>query len=173
VQQKTGAQYTDVWFGLKQQQNYYSLLQNQVRFAGTRSAPATSTSRRGTGCCPSSYNAILDSDVFFLTLSDFVKVTGSYKAPTWMSSIQGANQGSIWASGTTAFADALGFALQIGVRRRNSHGAATALTALAVLRGNPRVYGCRSRPRARSRPRRETTPHPPHLPSLRSRRRPT
>jgi hypothetical protein len=32
--QKTGAQYTDVWFGLKQQQNYYSLLQNQVRFAG-------------------------------------------------------------------------------------------------------------------------------------------
>jgi hypothetical protein len=129
VRQKTGAQYTDVWFGLKQQQNYYSLLQNQVRFAGDSVSAGGVDKPSWNGMRPSSYNAILDSDVYFLTLSDFVKVTGSYKAPTWMSAIQGANQGSIWASGTTAFADALGFALQVGVRRRNSHGAATALTA--------------------------------------------
>jgi hypothetical protein len=107
-----------VWFGLKQQQNYYSAAAEPgpVRRGRGISAGKRRQAATWNGMRPSSYNAILDSDVYFLTLSDFVKVTGSYKAPTWMSAIQGANQGSIWASGTTAFADALGFALQVGVR---------------------------------------------------------
>jgi hypothetical protein len=130
VRQSTGDQMTDVWFGLKQQMNYYSLLQNQVRFAGDAGIGAgKAEGATWNGMRPSSFSSILDSDVFFLTLSDFVRVTGSYQSPTWMSSIQGSNQGAIWGAGTTSFSDAIAYAVQVGVSRRDSHGAATALTA--------------------------------------------
>jgi hypothetical protein len=99
VRQKTGKQYTDVWFGLKQQQNYYALLQNQVRFAGDANISAGKPEAASwNGMRPSSYNAILDSDVYFLTLSDFVRVTGATRRRRGCS-IMGANQGAIWATG--------------------------------------------------------------------------
>lgn len=130
VQQKSGQPETTVWSGLKQQANHYSLLQNQVRFSSDSGLNAGGRgSVKWNGLNWEAFNAILDSDIFFLHLPDIVRVTGGFKAPQWMSSLQGANQGQIWSPGTTQFVDGLGHAFQVGLRRRNTGAAATALTA--------------------------------------------
>jgi hypothetical protein len=73
---------------------------------------------------------VLDMDWFSLTIEDFVLATGKgITKPTWASDLQGANTGSIWSAGTTQFVDALVWPFQVGLRRRNSHAAAIALTA--------------------------------------------
>lgn len=131
VRQTVGDGITDVWTSLKQRQNFYSMLQNQVRYAGDSGLGAgNDDSVTWSGMKIKAYNAILDSDVFFLNLPDFVRVTGAIKSPTWYSSLAGNNKGMVWAgAGTTAFADQLFYAFQVGLRRRNSHAAATGLTA--------------------------------------------
>ena len=130
TKQKTGGGVTDVWASLKQQQNFYSLLQNQVRFSGDRQIEAGGVeSASWNGMKLTGWNSVLDSDIWFLNLKDFVRVTGAIKKPTWMSQLQGTTQGQIWAQGTTGFVDALAYAFQIGVRRRNSLAGATGLTA--------------------------------------------
>lgn len=131
VQQASGDTMTDVWTGLKQQKNFYLLLQNQVRFpgemklgAGRVDAPTWNNMR------VEAFTSILDTDWWNLTLKDFVRVTGAIKKPTWMSEIGGdSNVGGIWNAGNTNFVDALFHATQIGVRRRNTHAGATGLTA--------------------------------------------
>lgn len=131
VRQTVGDGITDVWCSLKQQQNWYALLQNQVRFASDSGLSAgNAASATWNGMKVTAYNSILDSDIYFLTLSDFVRVTGAIKSPTWYSSLAGNNKGMVWSgAGTTSFADQLFYAFQVGLRRRNSHAAATALTA--------------------------------------------
>ena len=130
VMQSSGKNYTNVWTGLKQQANFYSLLQNQVRFstdtgttAGNVDAPTWNNMKI------EAFPSILDSDWYCLTLSDFCLITGEITKPTWASDLQGATQGSIWAQGATNFVDAVFYPMQVGLRRRNTHAAATGLTA--------------------------------------------
>lgn len=130
IQQKSGKTQTDMWTGLKQKYNFYSLLQNQVRFvAETKMGAGNVEEVQWNNTTITGWNAILDSDWYALTLSDFCRVTGNYKDPIWMSEIQGANQASIWNVGNTNFQDAIGYAFQVGLRRRNTQAAATALVA--------------------------------------------
>ena len=130
VMQASGAPHSDVWTGLKQQANFYSLLQNQVRFAtdgglsaGKVDAPTWNNMK------VNAYPSILDSDWFCLTLSDLCLITGDITSPTWASDIEGAGGRLRWAQGTTTFTDAVFYPFNVGARRRNTHAAATGLTA--------------------------------------------
>lgn len=131
VQQESGKVMTDVWTSLKQQMNFYSLLQNQVRFPGEMKLGAGDVNQvTWNNMKVEAFTSILDTDWYCLTLSDFVRVTGAVKQPVWLSQFQGdANVGGVWNANNTNFVDALGFAEQIGLRRRNTHAAAKGLTA--------------------------------------------
>ena len=130
VMQRSGKPQTDVWTGLKQQANFYSLLQNQVRFAGETEMQAGSVGRlKWNGMTVDAFPDILDSDWFCLTLADFCRITGGTDGPKWASEIEGAGGQTRWAQGTTSFKDAVVYPVQIGVQRRNTHAGATALTA--------------------------------------------
>jgi hypothetical protein len=110
--------------------NFYSLLQNQVRFPGEMKMGAGKFGGVTWGNTKvDAYPAVLDTDWFCLTMSDLIRVTGDITKPTWYSELAGMNQGMIPTLGTTAFGDQLVFSYQIGCRRRKSHAAATALTA--------------------------------------------
>ena len=129
VMQFSGKPQTEVWTGLKQQANFYSLLQNQVRFAGDVGFNAGSVSTiKWNGMTVDAFPGILDSDWWQLTLSDFRRVTGSTDGPKWMSQLAGDSQLE-WAQGTTRFKDAVMLPCQFGLARRNTQAGATALTA--------------------------------------------
>jgi hypothetical protein len=129
VMQQSGKPQTDVWTGLKQQANFYSLLQNQVRFSSDTDASAGSVSTvKWNGMTVDAFPDVLDSDWYCLTLSDFCRISGSSDGPQWASRMSG-DQSPQWAQDTTQFKDALCYPLQIGVNRRNTHAAATGLTA--------------------------------------------
>ena len=120
----------EVWTSLKQQSNWYALLQNQVRFSGDRQIDAGGVEyATWNGMKVTGWNSVLDSDLWFLNLKSFVRVTGAIKKPTWMSELQGANKGQIWSQGTTGFVDTIAYAFQIGVRDRAANSGATGLTA--------------------------------------------
>lgn len=130
VLQKSGKFFTDVWTSYKQQQNFYSLLQNQVRFAGEMKMGAGEVGGvTWNNMKVEAYPDILDSDWYSLTLSDFQYIHGAYKQPVWASDIEGAGGRTRWAQNATNFVDAVFHAYQLGVQRRNTSGAATALTA--------------------------------------------
>ena len=130
VMQRSGKAHTDVWTSLKQQANFYSLLQNQVRFTGDTTAEAGSVSTvKWNGMTVDAFPDILDSDWYCLTLSDFVRITGAWGGPKWATEIDGSGGRTQWASGTTTFKDAVCYPIQIGIQRRNTHAAATGLTA--------------------------------------------
>lgn len=130
VTQKSGKPQTDVWTGLKQQANFYSLLQNQVRFSGDTAASAGSVGTvKWNGMTVDAFPDVLDSDWYCLTLSDFCRITGSSDGAKWASDIEGTGGRTRWAQDTTSFKDAVVLPLQIGCNRRNTHAAATALTA--------------------------------------------
>jgi hypothetical protein len=130
VKQKSGKPTSSVWTSLKQQMNFYSLLQNQVRFAGdTKLGAGNVNAVTWNGMEVEAYNDILDSDWFHLSLDNIFRVVGSYKDPVWMSDVQGANQGALWGTGTTSFNDAVAHYFNIGVDRRNVFAGATGLTA--------------------------------------------
>lgn len=130
VRQRTGKPETDVWTGIKQGTNFYSLLQNQVRFTGDTATTAGSVqTTKWNGMTVEQFPDILDSDMYFLTLADLVRIGASFDTPTWASDIGGQSGNLHWAQGTTRFKDAVCLPLQVGLRRRNSHAAATGLTA--------------------------------------------
>lgn len=130
VRQRTGKYMTDVWTGLKQQANYYSLLQNQVRFNGDLNMGAGNVNAvTWNNMKVEAFAEILDSDWYCLTLEDFQFITGEIDKPTWASQIEGSGGDLRWGQGTTAFNNAVVYPYQIGVQRRNSHAAATGLTA--------------------------------------------
>jgi hypothetical protein len=124
---------TTVVTSAKQMQNFYSLLQNQVRFNGERGLGAGNIG--GTDGLTWNGNAvnvipdILDSDWFVLNLDDFVRVHGTIDKPTWTSELEGAGGDLRWSQGTTAFVEGVVWPFQIGVQRRNRSAAATGLTA--------------------------------------------
>jgi hypothetical protein len=130
VMQQSGKPQTDVWTGLKQQANFYSLLQNQVRFSSDTEATAGSVNTvKWNGMTVDAFPDVLDSDWYCLTLSDFVRITGAMGGPTWASDIEGSGGRTRWQADTTTFKDAVVYPVQVGCRRRNTSAAATGLTA--------------------------------------------
>jgi hypothetical protein len=130
VLQRTGKQITDTFTGTKQQMNFYSLLQNQVRFPGELKMGAGNVGGvTWANTKVDAYPAILDTDWFVLNLDDFRRITGDMTKPTWFSNIAGMNQGQIPTLGSTALGDQLVWAYQVGVGRRKGTAAATGLTA--------------------------------------------
>jgi hypothetical protein len=124
---------TTVVTSAKQMQNFYSLLQNQVRFNGERGLGAGNIG--GTDGLTWNGNAvnvipdILDSDWFVLNLDDFVRIHGSIDKPTWTSELEGAGGDLRWSQGTTSFVEGVVWPTQIGVQRRNRSAAATGLVS--------------------------------------------
>lgn len=130
VLQKTGESFTDTVTGFKQQMNFYSLLQNQVRFPGEMKMGAGNFGGVTWGNTKvDAYPEVLDTDWFAVTMKDLIRITGDITKPTWYSNLAGITQGQIPTLGSTALGDQLVFAYQIGCRRRKSHAAATGLTA--------------------------------------------
>lgn len=131
VHQKTGTDTGKLWLmSIKQYSVLEQILQNQVRFTNPDSLKAGNASLSWAGGEILQYPDLLDSDVYCITESDLIHITGDrIKKPTWMSDIQGTNTGLIWAQGATNFVDAITYPQQFGVSRRNSHAAAKGLTA--------------------------------------------
>lgn len=119
---------TDVWTSYRQQANFYSLLQNQVQFAGDGNLGAGNVSGpKWNGMSVQAFADVLDTDWFQLTLADLCKVTSAMSKPTWASDIEGSGQSFAWQQGTTRFVDGLVYPLQLGVQRRNTQAGALAL----------------------------------------------
>lgn len=133
VFQKSGKVQSHVITSAKQMANFYSLLQNQVRFAGESGLGAGGvgglTGLSWNGVNVNVYPDITDSEWYHITKEDFVRIVGNYKKPTWTSEIEGNGEGLRWSQGNTNFVEGLVFPLNVGVQRRNTHAAATALTA--------------------------------------------
>jgi len=131
VMQETGENFQYVLTSLKQQRNFYSYLQNQVRFQGEMKMGAGNVNQPSwNGMEVHAMPDVLDQDWYCLTLSDFVIAQGDgIPEPTWMSDLQGINKGLQWVPDTTGFKDAIVWPWQLGLTRRNSHAAAIGLTA--------------------------------------------
>lgn len=131
--QKSGSYQSTVITSAKQMQNFYSLLQNQVRFNGEQGMGAggvgntTGLSWNGQGV--NVWPDVPDKFWWHVNLADFLRITGNIKKPTWVSELEGAGGDLRWSQGTTAFNNAVTFPFQVGVQRRNTHAGATALTA--------------------------------------------
>ena len=133
VFQKVGAFNGIVATSPKQAQNFYSLLQNQVRFNGEMKMGAGNVggltglewNGQGINVVPD----IVDKEWYYLTLDDFVRIRGLIDTPTWVTDLEGAGGDLRWSQGNTNFQSAVVWPWQLGVQRRNTHAAATALTA--------------------------------------------
>ena len=126
---QNGGKNLALWFGLKQQQNLYSLLQGQIRFTsdGNLSAGAVDSVKWGDKSLDT-FADVLDTDVFMVSLDHLFKVTTpGIPEPKWVSDIEGSNSAGLWKQGYTSFGDAVVWPLNIGIERRNVHAAATAL----------------------------------------------
>jgi hypothetical protein len=131
VKQKSGKPNSETWMGFKQEANFWSLLQNQVRYAGERdlSAGGQWGSVQWGGTTTKAYADILDSDVWCVTPEDLIRITGSYTKPVWMTDVYGQNGQLAWHQGNTDGQDVIAYGVQFGCQRRNTHSGATALTA--------------------------------------------
>lgn len=133
VFQKTGKFQSIVVTSPKQAQNFYSLLQNQVRFNGEMGMGAgnvgglTGLSWNGQGI--NVLPDIVDKEWYAFNLSDLVRIVGSIDKPTWVSDLEGAGGDLRWSQGNTSFSNAVVYPFQVGLQRRNSGAAATNLTA--------------------------------------------
>ena len=127
IHQRGGGKPDTVWTSLDLVDAYEELLQNQVRFQPGKLSDGADLKFRNLEW----YGDVrlYSRNLHMLTLSDFVLVKGEYEKPTWMSEVQGTNQGMVWDQGSTTFVDAICYSLGIGVHRRNTHGSATALIA--------------------------------------------
>jgi hypothetical protein len=131
VKQKSGKPNSETWMGFKQEANFWSLLQNQVRYAGERdlSAGGQWGSVQWGGTTTKAYADILDSDVWCVTPEDLIRITGQYTKPVWMTDVYGQNGQLAWHQGNTDGQDVIAYGVQFGMQRRNTHSGATALTA--------------------------------------------
>ena len=133
VFQKDGSYNSNVFTSAKQMANFYSVLQNQVRFAGDMKLGAGGVGGLvgldwngiGVNVLPDIY----DADWFHVMMEDIVLVQGSIKKPTWVSDLEGAGGDIRWVQGTTGFGNAVVWPMQVGLQRRNRMAAAKSLTA--------------------------------------------
>ena len=72
---------------------------------------------------------IPDKELYMLTLSDLLLITGKYGKPTWISDIEGSGGKLRWEQGKTSFLDAVVYPLQLGCSRRNGYPSNKSLTA--------------------------------------------
>lgn len=129
VQQETGQSPSDVLTSFKQIKNLYKQLQVQERYTGDLVKAGSYMALDWAGMKIRAYQPVLDRLWFFYNPADLLLAHGKYSGPTWASSVQGANQGMLYAQGTTAFGDALVCAVGLACRQRRTSGAATALTS--------------------------------------------
>lgn len=133
VFQKDGSYDSSVFTSAKQMANFYSILQNQVRWTGEVGMGAGNVGGlvglnwNGTGV--NVMPDIYDADWFHLMLEDLVLIQGAIKDPTWVSKLEGAGGDIRWVQGTTGFQNACVWPFQIGAQRRNRMAAAKSLTA--------------------------------------------
>src|SRR5690606_2880124 len=91
VYQKTGKWPNYVTTSPKQAADLYALYQNQVRFSGDSTAAGNVDGFRWNGMEVHADPDIPDRELYLLTLSDFLVVTGGkFGKPTWASDIEGA-----------------------------------------------------------------------------------
>lgn len=133
VFQKDGSYDSKVITSAKQMANFYSLLQNQVRFNGEMKMGAGKVGGLvgldWNGIGVNVWPAIYDSDWFHIQPEDLVMVQGAIKKPTWVSDLEGAGGDIRWVQNTTGFGNAVVYPFQVGVQRRNRFAAAKSLTA--------------------------------------------
>lgn len=133
VFQKDGSYDSKVLTSAKQMANFYSVLQNQVRFNGEMKMGAGKVGGLvgldwngvGVNVLP----AIYDADWFHIQPEDLVLIQGAIKKPTWVSDLEGAGGDIRWVQNTTGFQNAVVYPWQLGAQRRNRLAAAKSLTA--------------------------------------------
>lgn len=131
--QKSGEMNGKVFTSVKQASNFYSLLQNQVRYNGDRAIGSGGVGNvmgmtwdgMGINVLPD----IVDKEWYYIDVDSLVRVVGSITKPTWMSDIEGGTGDLRWNQGTTSFSNAIVWPFQVGIERRNTSAAATNLTA--------------------------------------------
>lgn len=124
VHQKTGQRPNYVLTSLKQEENFYKLLQTQVRFAGD-SVAAGEVAPKWQGMEIQAQPDCQNEYMYFLTIDDFLLVSAG--DPYWQNKHSGGNILE-WGQGTTAYVATLMARMNLGVRRRNSHVALTGLS---------------------------------------------
>lgn len=133
VFQKSGGYQSHVLTSVKQGSAFYSLLQNQVRFAGEMKMGAGGvgglTGLSWNGVNLNVFPDIVDKEWYHVSKDDIVRIVGSIKKPTWTSELEGSGEGLRWSQGNTNFVEGLCFPLNVGLQRRNSHASAVNLTA--------------------------------------------
>lgn len=129
VYQETGKWPKYVTTGPKQASELYALFQNQVRFSSDSPSAGNVEGFKWNGIEITLDPDIPDRELYVLDLEAFFVVTGGrIGKPTWMSELAG-NSRLDWVQGSTRFADAVAYPLNIAVKRRNSSAAAIGLTA--------------------------------------------
>jgi len=129
VYQKTGKWPDYVTTSPKQAADLYALYQTQVRFAGDNPSAGNVDGFKWNGMEVHADPDIPDRELYLLTLSDFLVVTGGkFGKPTWASDIEGAGGRLRWKQGATSFVDAVVYPCQLAIKRRNSSAAAVGLT---------------------------------------------
>ncbi len=117
----------------RQMRNFYSLLQNQVRFMGEKGMGAGGIPNldgltwNGVGI--SAMPDVYTPDWFHFMPEDLMMVRGSITDPTWVSELEGSGGDVRWVQGTTGFANAVVWPFQLGAVRRNRAASARNLVA--------------------------------------------
>lgn len=126
--QKGGNYSSKVATSARNMANFYSLLQNQVRFTGDMKMGAGGVGGLvgldwngvGVNVLPDIY----DQDWFHFQPEDMVMIRGAIKEPTWVSDLEGSGGDLRWIANTTGFQNAMVWPFNIGVQRRNRMAAA-------------------------------------------------
>lgn len=129
--QKGGDYNSKIATSARNMANFYSLLQNQVRFAGDMKMGAGGVG----GLVGLNWNGIgvnvlpdiYDQDWFHFQPEDMVMIRGAIKEPTWVSDLEGSGGDLRWIPNTTGFQNAMVWPFNIGVQRRNRMAAAKSL----------------------------------------------
>jgi hypothetical protein len=121
VHQKTGSSPTYNLTSLKQEQAFYELLHNQVRYQNEPTGAGKVSLPSWNGMEIHAQPDVLDQDWFCLTIEDFIKIVPkAISKPTWATDIAGKGGSLQWTAGTTGFENAVMFPMQVGLKRRNS-----------------------------------------------------
>jgi hypothetical protein len=128
IAQKTGRGADWVLTSLKQQENFYKLLQAQVRYQGEGGLGAGKVdSPTYAGMTIDAQADVPNREMYFLRKENLFTV-GNAK-PRWFSDYQGSKQGLLWKQGYTSFVDAISYRIQLATNRRNAFASIIGLTA--------------------------------------------
>ncbi len=121
-------------FSGKQFNAFYSILQNQVRFAGENGMGAGGMKGlKGltfSGVGINAWQEIADKEIYRVPKSSIERIKGNVDKPTWTSELRGAGRDMLdWSPSTTAFVEGLVFPVGVGVNQRNNSAAATNLVS--------------------------------------------